>query len=242
MGVLVITGGSRGIGAATARRAAAAGWDVCLSYLSNAEAADAVAAECRSLGVRAAAVRADVTVEADIVALFAAADELGAVTGLVNNAGEVAPKSLVRDMSAARLQRMFAANTVGPFLACREAVARMTATGGAIVNVSSRAAVLGSPARYVDYAASKAALDTLTIGLAKELAADGVRVNAVRPGIVATDIHATAGDPDRAQQMGPAIPLGRAGTADEIAHAIVWLLSAEACYVTGAIVDVSGGL
>jgi NAD(P)-dependent dehydrogenase (short-subunit alcohol dehydrogenase family) len=181
--------------------------------------------------------------EADIVALFVAADGLGAVTGLVNNAGIVAPKSLVRDMSAARVQRMFAVNAVAPFLACREAVRRMSASGGgAIVNVSSRAAQLGSPARYVDYAASKAAVDTLTVGLAKEVAADGIRVNAVRPGIVATEIHAGAGDPDRAQLVGPTIPLGRAGTAEEIAAAIVWLLGDEASYVTGAILDVGGGL
>ncbi|MDQ1703494.1 MAG: hypothetical protein QOF57_2746 [Frankiaceae bacterium] len=242
MGVLVITGGSRGIGAATARRAAAVGWDVCLSYVSDAAAADSVVAECRALGVTATAVRADMGSEADIVALFVAADALGAVTGLVNNAGIVAPKSVLRDMSAARVERMFAVNAVAPFLACREAVRRMSATGGAIVNVSSRAAQLGSPARYVDYAASKAAVDTLTVGLAKEVAADGIRVNAVRPGIVATEIHAGAGDPDRPQLVGPSIPLGRAGTADEIAAAIVWLLGDEASYVTGAILDVGGGL
>ncbi|MDQ1715794.1 MAG: hypothetical protein QOC60_1739 [Frankiaceae bacterium] len=242
MSVVVITGGSRGIGAATARRAAAAGWDVCLSYVSDAAAGDQVAADCRAAGRAAVSVRADVTSEDDIAALFAAADELGAVTALVNNAGVVAPTSLVQDMSAGRLQRMFLVNSVGPFLCARAAIGRMLAAGrGSIVNVSSRAAALGSPGQYVDYAASKAAIDTFTLGLARELAGDGIRVNAVRPGIIDTDIHGSGGDPGRAHRLAPTIPLGRPGTADEIANAIVWLLGDEASYVTGSILDVSGG-
>ncbi|MDQ1723639.1 MAG: hypothetical protein QOG52_667 [Frankiaceae bacterium] len=242
MSVVVITGGSRGIGAATARRAAAAGWDVCLSYVSDAASGDQVAADCRAAGRAAVSVRADVTSEDDIAALFAAADELGAVTALVNNAGVVAPTSLVQDMSADRLQRMFLVNSVGPFLCARAAIGRMLAAGrGSIVNVSSRAAALGSPGQYVDYAASKAAIDTFTLGLARELAGDGIRVNAVRPGIIDTDIHGSGGDPGRAHRLAPTIPLGRPGTADEIANAIVWLLGDEASYVTGSILDVSGG-
>ncbi|MCU1676780.1 MAG: short-chain dehydrogenase/reductase [Frankiales bacterium] len=247
MGLVVITGGSRGIGAATAIRAARAGWDVCLSYVSDEAAAAAVVAECERAGVRATAIHADIGDEADITGLFAAADRMGTVTGLVNNAGVVAVRSLVRDMSAARVARMFQVNTVGAILCAGEAVRRMTGgggggRGGAIVNVSSRAATIGSPGRYVDYAASKAALDTFTLGLAKEVAADGIRVNGVRPGIIDTDIHASGGEPDRAERLGPTIPLGRAGTAAEVANAVVWLLSDEASYVTGAMLDVGGGL
>ena len=242
MSVVVITGGSRGIGAATARRAAAAGWNVCLSYVSQQAAGEQVAAECRAAGRSACAVRADMTSEADIAALFAAADQLGLVTALVNNAGVVAPTSRVQDMSADRLQRMFQVNTVGPFLCARAAIARMQPAGrGSIVNVSSRAATIGAAGQYVDYAAAKAAIDAFTLGLARELAGDGIRVNAVRPGVIDTDIHASGGNPGRAALLAPTIPLGRPGTAEEVAHAIVWLLSDEASYVTGSILDVSGG-
>ena len=242
MSVVVITGGSRGIGAATARRAAAAGWDVCLSYLSDAAAGDRVAADCRAAGRSATSVMADVSSEGDVAALFAAADELGPVTALVNNAGIVAPTSRVQDMSAERLHRMFLVNAIGPFLCARAAIERMLTAGhGSIVNVSSRAATIGAAGQYVDYAASKAAVDTFTLGLARELAGDGIRVNAVRPGIVDTDIHASGGDPGRAHRLAPTIPLGRPGTAGEVANAIVWLLGDEASYVTGSILDVSGG-
>jgi NAD(P)-dependent dehydrogenase (short-subunit alcohol dehydrogenase family) len=242
MGVVVITGGSRGIGAATARLCAAAGWDVVVSYATDRAAAEAVVASCRATGRQGLAVQADVAVEADVVTLFAAADGMGALTGLVNNAGIVAPAASVRDMTAQRVERMFAVNAVGPFLCAREAVRRMATTGGgAIVNVSSRASTIGSPGQYVDYAASKGAVDTLTIGLAREVAGDGIRVNAVRPGIIDTDIHAAGGDPERAHRLGPSIPLGRPGTADEVAHAIVWLLGDEASYTTGALLDVGGG-
>ena len=242
MGVVVITGASRGIGAATARRAAAAGWDVCLSYLSDAAAAERVAQDCRTLGRTALAVRADMASEADIESLFEAADSVGPLGALVNNAGIVAPTSRVQDMTADRIRQMFRVNSVAPFLCARAAIPRLiAASGGSIVNVSSRAAAIGSGGQYVDYAASKGAVDTFTLGLAKELAADGIRVNAVRPGIIDTEIHAAGGDPGRAQRLAPTIPLGRPGTAEEIAHAIVWLLSAEASYVTGTILDVSGG-
>jgi NAD(P)-dependent dehydrogenase (short-subunit alcohol dehydrogenase family) len=242
MGVVVITGGSRGIGAATARLCAAAGWDVVVSYATDGAAAEAVVASCRATGRQGLAVQADVAVEADVVTLFAAADGMGVLTGLVNNAGIVAPAASVRDMTAQRVERMFAVNAVGPFLCAREAVRRMATTGGgAIVNVSSRASTIGSPGQYVDYAASKGAVDTLTIGLAREVAGDGIRVNAVRPGIIDTDIHAAGGDPERAHRLGPSIPLGRPGTADEVAHAIVWLLGDEASYTTGALLDVGGG-
>jgi NAD(P)-dependent dehydrogenase (short-subunit alcohol dehydrogenase family) len=242
MGVVVITGGSRGIGAATARLCAAAGWDVVVGYATDRAAAEAVVASCRATGGQGLAVQADVAVEADVVTLFAAADGMGVLTGLVNNAGIVAAAASVRDMTAQRVERMFAVNAVGPFLCAREAVRRMATTGGgAIVNVSSRASTIGSPGQYVDYAASKGAVDTLTIGLAREVAGDGIRVNAVRPGIIDTDIHAAGGDPERAHRLGPSIPLGRPGTADEVAHAIVWLLGDEASYTTGALLDVGGG-
>jgi NAD(P)-dependent dehydrogenase (short-subunit alcohol dehydrogenase family) len=238
----VITGGSRGIGAATARLAARRGWDVCLSYRADGDSAAAVAADCRAHGAGALAVRADVAVEADVLDLFTRAEaEFGPVRGLVNNAGIVAARSRVADLDVARIERLLAVNVLGAFLAAREAVRRMAASGGAIVNVSSRAAVLGSADEWVDYAASKAAVDTMTVGLAQEVAADGVRVNAVRPGLIDTDIHAGSGQPDRVARMVPTVPMRRAGHAEEVAEAILWLLSAEASYVTGTVLDVSGG-
>lgn len=242
----LVTGGSRGIGAATAERLAAAGWDVGLTYLEREEAAAEVTGRCRRSGRQALAVRADVSDEADVIELFTTIDrKLGRVTALVNNAGIVARRSRVEDMDAARLHRMFAVNIVGPFLCTREAIRRMSTRhggpGGAIVNVSSVAARLGSPDEYVDYAASKASIDAMTLGLAKELAPDGIRVNAVRPGLVDTAIHASGGQPDRIERVKDAIPMGRAGTAVEIAHAIVWLCSNEASYVSGALLDIAGG-
>ncbi|MEJ2864266.1 SDR family oxidoreductase [Actinomycetospora flava] len=245
MGVLLVTGGSRGIGAAVAERAAAAGWDVCVTYRSDADAAGQVVAAARSLGVEARAVRADAAVEADIEAAFAAADELGPLGGVVVNAGVVVPKARVDAMSAERVAAMLAINVVGAVVSCREAVRRLSTAhggpGGSIVLVSSAASRLGSPGEYVDYAASKAAVDTLGLGLAKEVADEGVRVNVVRPGIVDTAIHASGGQPDRVERIGPLVPVGRAGTADEVAAAVAWLLSDEASYCTGSVLDVAGG-
>ena len=244
-GVAVVTGGGRGIGAATALACASAGFDVCLCYRTDASSAAQVVAACESSGVRAVAVAADVSVEADVRRLFAAADELGAVTALVNNAGIVAPAARVDELDAARIETMMRVNVLGAFACAREAVRRMSTrhggSGGAIVNVSSRAAVLGGTNEYVDYAASKAAVDTLTVGLAREVAAEGIRVNAVRPGIIETEIHASGGRPDRVREMSPGVPMLRGGRAEEVAAAIVWLLSDAASYVTGAFVDVSGG-
>ncbi len=244
--VLIVTGAGRGIGAATARRAAHAGWDVVVNARRDVAAAEAVAAEVRAAGRRALVVMADVSTEAGVAALFAASDRaFGALHGLVNNAGVVDVAQRVEQMSEARLSRMFAVNVVGPFLCAREAVRRMSTradgAGGAIVNVSSAAARLGSPNQYVDYAASKAAIDTFTKGLSLEVATEGIRVNAVRPGIVDTGIHASGGQPERARQLAPSVPMQRAGSAEEVAAAIVWLLGDDASYVTGAIVDVTGG-
>lgn len=245
MSVAIVTGGSRGIGAATAVALAAAGWDICIGYRADAEAAAAVVAACEASGVRAVAAAGDLGTEDGVLALFAAADAFGVLGALVNNAGIVDVPARVDQMSTARIERMMAVNVVGPFLCAREASKRMAmsrgGSGGAIVNVSSTGARIGSPNNYVDYAASKGAIDTMTLGLAKELANDGVRVNAVRPGIVDTDIHASGGQPNRAAEIGPQIPMGRAGQPGEIAAAIAWLCSNEASYVTGAILDVSGG-
>ena len=247
---LLVTGASRGIGAATARLAAARGWDVAINYRQNALAAQAVAADVRAAGQRAVLLCADVAVEAEAVAMFTHLDSLAGADiaplgGLVNNAGVVDVAARVDGMDGARIQRMFAVNVCSAFWCAREAVRRLSTrhggAGGAIVNLSSAAARLGSPGQYVDYAAAKAAIDTFTLGLAREVAAEGVRVNAVRPGIIDTDIHASGGQPGRAAQMGAQVPMQRAGTADEVAHAILWLLSPEASYTTGSIVDVAGG-
>lgn len=243
---LIVTGGGRGIGAAAARRAAVQGHAVCIAYRDNREAADEVMAAIRQAGGKAVAVRADVCIEEDVTRLFdTCVSDLGPVTGLINSAGIMAPPSRVDAMDAARLLRVFGCNIVGSFLCAAEAVRRMSArnggAGGAIVNVSSVAARLGGAGEAVDYAASKGAIDTLTHGLAGEVAAEGIRVNAVRPGLIYTDIHASANDPDRVDRLRDSVPMKRGGQADEVAQAIVWLLSAEASYTTGAIIDVSGG-
>lgn len=245
-GPLIITGASRGIGAATAVLAATRGYDVCVNFRANGDAARAVVARVRDAGRRAVAVRADVADEADVVRLFdTCAGELGAPAALVNNAGVLERQSRVDAMDAARIERVFRTNVVGAFICCREAVRRMSTarggSGGAIVNVSSGAARLGSPNEYIDYAASKGAIDTLTIGLAREVALEGIRVNAVRPGFIYTDIHATGGEPNRVDRVKTLVPMQRGGTTDEVAAAILWLLSEEASYVTGAFIDVAGG-
>jgi NAD(P)-dependent dehydrogenase (short-subunit alcohol dehydrogenase family) len=244
--VMVVTGGGRGIGAATARLAAQAGYAVCVNYQSDRASAERLVDELKGMKAKAIAVRGDVAVEADILNLFRQADSaLGRITALVNNAGIVDKGMRVELMGAARLARMFAVNVTGTILCAREAVKRMSTrhggSGGAIVNVSSIAAKLGAPGEYVDYAASKGAVDTFTIGLAKEVGAEGIRVNAVRPGIIRTEIHASSGDPGRLERVGALAPLGRPGEAGEVARTILWLLSDEASYLTGALVDVSGG-
>ena len=244
--IVLITGGSRGIGAATALLAARAGYAVAVNYSASALAAEQVVQQIQQAGGRAISVQADVADEAQVLAMFAKVDaELGQLSALVNNAGVVDRTARVDAMDVARLKRMFDINVIGSMVCAREAVKRMSTRhggrGGAIVNVSSVAARLGGPGQYVDYAAAKGAIDTFTIGLSKEVATEGIRVNAVRPGIIDTEIHASGGLPDRARAMAPQVPMQRAGTATEVARAIVWLLSDEASYSTGALLDVAGG-
>jgi len=239
--VMIVTGGGRGIGAATALLAAEKGFRVCVNYLKDKNSAASLAKKIDGI-----AVQADVSSEADVVRLFEETDsKLGRIAALVNNAGVVDQGTRVEKMTAARIARMFAINVTGSFLCAREAVKRMSTrhggAGGAIVNVSSIAAKLGGAGEYVDYAASKGAIDTFTIGLSKEVGAEGIRVNAVRPGIIRTEIHASSGDPARLERIGATAPLGRPGEAEEVARAILWLLSDEASYLSGALVDVSGG-
>jgi NAD(P)-dependent dehydrogenase (short-subunit alcohol dehydrogenase family) len=244
--VLIVTGGSRGIGAATARLAAGRGYAVCVNYRKNQAAADALVSEIAAAGGTALAVGADVASEPDIVRLFETVDaRLGPLTALVNNAGILEKQTRVEGIDAARIDRVFATNVRGAFICAREAVRRLSTArggpGGAIVNVSSRAAQLGAPGEYVDYAASKAALDALTVGLAREVAAEGIRVNGVRAGIIYTDIHADGGEPGRVDRLGPTLPMRRGGDAIEVARAILWLLSEEASYSTASFIDVAGG-
>jgi len=244
--IVLITGGSRGIGAATALLASRRGYAVAINYARQAEAAQALVRQIEAEGGRAIAVQADVGDEAQVLDMYAQVDaKLGRLTALVNNAGIVDAKARLDEMSVARLERMMRINVVGAFVCAREAVRRMSTrhggTGGVIVNLSSAAARLGSPDQYIDYAASKGAIDTLTVGLAKEVAEEGIRVNGVRPGLIDTEIHASGGMPDRAFQLAHTVPMKRTGTAQEIANAIVWLLSPEASYVTGTSIDVTGG-
>ncbi|WP_176060456.1 SDR family oxidoreductase [Paraburkholderia sp. BCC1876] len=243
---VLITGGSRGIGRATARLLGALGWSVGVNYASNRAAAEATAADVERAGGRALPIAGDVASETDVIAMFDTLQQAyGRIDALVNNAGIVAPSSQLADMDLTRLKRMFDVNVLGAYLCAREAARRMSTSrggaGGVIVNVSSAASRLGSPNEYIDYAGSKGAVDTLTLGLAKELGPQGVRVNAVRPGLIDTEIHASGGKPERAAQLGATTPLGRPGSADEVAQSIVWLLSDAASYVTGALLDVSGG-
>lgn len=244
--VMAITGGGRGIGAAVARMAAGRGYDIAISYRADAAAAKAVAADIEAMGRKALVFKADVAVEADIVAFFQAIDRtFGRLDALINNAGIVAPRARVVEMTAERLQRMFAINVIGSFLASREAVKRMSTksggNGGVIVNLASAASKHGSPGEFVDYAASKGAIDVFTSGLAKEVATEGIRVNAVRPGLIDTEIHASAGVPGRVKEMQNLVPMQRGGTAEEVAEAILFLASDSAGYITGALLDVGGG-
>ncbi|MBT9314578.1 SDR family oxidoreductase [Leptothoe spongobia] len=244
--IIVITGGSRGIGAATACLAAERGYAVCVNYHRNRQAADAVVETIRQQGGKGVAIAADIAIESDVIKLFKAVDnQLGPITALVNNAGILEQQMRVENLDAARLNRVFAANVTGSFLCAREAVKRMSTkhggSGGAIVNVSSVAARLGAPGEYVDYAASKAAIDAMTIGLAKEVAEEKIRVNAVRPGFIYTDIHADGGEPNRVDRVKEFLPMKRGGQPREVAQAILWLLSSEASYTTGTFIEVAGG-
>jgi NAD(P)-dependent dehydrogenase (short-subunit alcohol dehydrogenase family) len=243
---MLITGASRGIGAATAQLAARRGYAVCLNYRQRADAAEQLAQRIRQAGGRAITVAADVADEKQVAALFAAIDrEFGRLDVLVNNAGMLERQMRLEEMDAARLQRVFATNVLGSFLCAREAIKRMSTAhgrrGGAIVNLSSVAARLGAPNEYIDYAAAKAAIDAMTIGLAKEVAAEGIRVNAVRPGVVYTDIHASGGEPDRVERVRASVPMARGGQPEEIAEAVLWLASDQASYSSGALLDVAGG-
>lgn len=246
--VMLVTGGSRGIGAAVCRLAAREGFDIVVNYARDREAAQRVVAAAEAAGARALAVQADMGVAEEIDALFEAVDGFGALSALVNNAGVVDEAAPLAQMSAARLERMWRINLTGPFLCAQHAARRMSSApggskggrGGVIVNISSAAAKLGGAGQYVDYAASKGAIDTMTVGLAKELAGAGIRVCGVRPGIIDTDIHASGGQPNRVAELGPGLPMGRAGTPEEVAEAVLWLVSAKAGYSSGAIIDVSG--
>ncbi|MCE5364819.1 SDR family oxidoreductase [Pseudomonas anguilliseptica] len=244
--VMLITGASRGIGAATAKLAAAQGYALCLNYHRQQAAAEALANEITQAGGQAIAVQADVADEGQVLQLFAQLDRhFGRLDVLVNNAGILEPQMRLEQMELARWQRVFAANVFGSFLCCREAITRMSTrqggSGGAIVNLSSVAAKLGAPGEYIDYAAAKGAIDSMTLGLAKEVAADGIRVNAVRPGVIETEIHASGGEPDRVARVSQSVPMGRGGLASEVAEAVLWLASEQASYTSGALLDVSGG-
>ncbi len=244
--VMLITGASRGIGAATARLAAQQGYALCLNYHQRADAANAVLEQVRGLGVTAIAVQADVADETQVLHMFEAIDrEFGRLDVLVNNAGMLEQQMRLEQMDAARWTRVLGANVIGSFLCAREAIKRMSTRhggrGGAIVNLSSVAARLGAPGEYIDYAAAKGAIDSMTLGLAKEVASEGIRVNAVRPGVIHTDIHAAGGEPDRVERVKASVPMGRGGQAEEIAEAIIWLASEQASYTSGALLDVAGG-
>ncbi|MFL1407541.1 SDR family oxidoreductase [Marinobacter sp. M1N3S26] len=244
--VILITGGSRGIGASTAKLAATSGYAVAISYLTDADAALKIVRDIQKAGGKASSFAADVSKEADVIGLFEAVDEeFGTIHALVNNAGVLDVQTRVEQMSAARIEHTLAVNVLGSFLCAREAIRRMSRThggqGGAIVNVSSAASRLGSPNEYVDYAAAKGAIDSFTIGLAKEVAAEGIRVNAVRPGVIYTDIHASGGEPDRVDRVKGSVPMQRGGQPEEVARAILWLLSDESSYSTGSLLDVAGG-